>query len=76
MGIFIESAEVGEEFTRRVMEVLPEVTYRVDLDDRDRLRWTYDFGDEHEVWGKEPQTNWGRRFKAGFYRILPLENQL
>ena len=76
MGIFIESREFGEEFSRRVMESLPEVTYRVDLDDSDRLRWTYDFGDEHEVWGKEPQTNWGRRLKAGFYRILPIEDQL
>jgi putative cardiolipin synthase len=76
MGIFIESAEVGEEFTRQVMEVLPEVTYLVDLDEKGSLRWTYAYGDEYEVWHKEPQTQWGRRFKAGIYRILPLENQL
>jgi putative cardiolipin synthase len=76
MGIFIESAEIGEEFTRRVMEVIPEVAYRVDLDGKGSLSWTYAFSGEREVWNKEPQTSWGRRFKAGFYRIMPIENQL
>mgnify|MGYP001828757910 FL=1 len=76
MGIFIESAELGGRFTERIMAVLPDVTYRVTLDDQGDLLWTFDNGDEREVWHKEPQTGWGRRFKAGFYRILPIEQQL
>jgi putative cardiolipin synthase len=76
MGIFIESAELGGPFTEKALEILPEVAYRVTLDDRGNLVWTYDDGAEREVWHKEPQTSWGRRFKAGFYRILPIEGQL
>lgn len=76
MGIFIESEEVGTEFTTRVLASLPEVSYRVELDEWDELRWTYEFGDEKEVWQTEPQTSFGRRFKAGFYRMLPIEDQL
>jgi len=52
------------------------VAYRVTLDENGKLQWTYDNGVEREVWQKEPQTSWGRRFKAGFYRILPIEGQL
>ena len=76
MGIFIESAELGGAFTERIMGVLPDWAYRVTLDDQGDLLWTFDNGDEQEVWHKEPQTGWGRRFKAGFYRILPIEQQL
>ena len=75
-GIFIDSPEVGSVFTARILEALPEVTYAVELDEKGNLRWTYDYGEEHEVWHKEPQTSWGRRFKAGFYRLLPIEGQL
>ena len=75
-GIFIDSPEVGSVFTARILEALPEVTYAVKLDEKGNLRWTYDYGEEHEVWHKEPQTSWGRRFKAGFYRLLPIEGQL
>lgn len=75
-GIFIDSPEIGSVFTARILEALPEVTYALDLDDKGNLRWTYDDGEEYEVWHKEPQTSWGRRFKAGFYRLLPIEGQL
>ncbi len=76
MGIFIESEQIGGPFTERALEVLPLVAYRVTLDDRGELVWLFDDGAEQEVWHKEPQTSWGRRFKAGFYRILPIEQQL
>ena len=76
MGIFIESAELGGPFTERALALLPEVAYRVTLDDRGELLWTFDNGEEREVWHKDPQTSWGRRFKAGFYGVLPIEEQL
>jgi len=76
MGIFIESADLGGPFTEQALATLPEAAYRVTLDESGQLLWTYDNGVEREVWRKEPQTSWGRRFKAGFYRILPIEGQL
>jgi putative cardiolipin synthase len=76
MGIFIESKELGGLFTEGALEALPRVAYRVTLDEDGDLQWLFDDGVEREVWRKEPQTGWGRRFKAGFYRLLPIEGQL
>jgi putative cardiolipin synthase len=76
MGIFIESEELGRPFTEGALEALPRVAYRVTLDEDGDLQWLFDDGVEREVWRKEPQTGWGRRFKAGFYRLLPIEGQL
>ncbi len=46
------------------------------LDDDDKLRWTYDHEGVQEVVYKEPQAGWWRRFQAGFYGLLPIEDQL
>jgi len=76
MGIFIDSAEIGEPFTQRLVEELGRVTWRVELDGKGSLRWIYDVDGEYLVSSKEPGTSWWRRFQAGFYKLLPIENQL
>jgi len=76
MGIFIESDYAAAGLANLVFEELPRVTYKVDLDERGKLRWTYQFGDRYEVLKKSPQASWGRRFMAGFYGFLPIESQL
>jgi putative cardiolipin synthase len=76
MGLFVESAEIGEMFAQTILDELPRVTYRVDLDDRGKLCWIYDFDRKVEVENREPQSTWGRRFKVGIYRFLPIESQL
>jgi hypothetical protein len=46
------------------------------LNEKGKLRWRgYDNGQE-VILDKEPQTTWGQRFMAGFYRILPIRGQL
>ena len=59
-----------------MIDDLPRITWKVELDERGKLRWTYDWKDEHLVVYKEPQSTWGRRFMSGFYGILPIEDQL
>lgn len=76
MGLFIESASAAEAFAGRVFEDLPGVTYKVDLDERGALRWTYKSGDRHEVLYRSPNTGWARRFMVNLYSLLPIENQL
>ena len=49
--------------------------YKVSLNDKGDLEWIAQGKDGREVFSKEPQTSFGRRFGAGFYRILP-EGQL
>jgi putative cardiolipin synthase len=76
MGVFIESAEIGGPYTEKTLAILPQVAYRVTLDERGALLWTFDGGVEREVWRKEPQASLGRRLRAGLYRLLPIEDQL
>jgi putative cardiolipin synthase len=76
MGLFIESAEAAEEWVQVVESELDQASYRVELDEQGETRWTYDYAGQQEVYHKPPQTSWGRRFKAGFYSLLPIEDQL
>lgn len=77
MGLFIDSDEIAASMTDIVSAELPQATYKVDLDEKGKVRWSYPADREPvEVLYKAPQTSWGRRFMAGFYRLLPLENQL
>lgn len=51
-------------------------TFEVFLNEKGKLRWR-GMDDGHEITlDKEPQTSWGQRFMAGFYRILPIRGQL
>ena len=76
MGLFIETPEKADLFAQRLLDDLPRITWKVELDEKGKLRWTYDWKDEHLVVYKEPQSTWGRRFMSGFYGILPIEDQL
>ncbi len=75
MGLFITNPQVGEPFTKLIMDDLPRVAYRVTLDEQDKLRWTYEYGDITEVETKEPLSGWWRRTQSMLYRVLP-EGQL
>jgi putative cardiolipin synthase len=76
MGMFIESDYAASGLAAAVFEELDRVAYKVDLDERGKLRWTYQYGEQREVLKKSPQASWGRRFMVGFYSLLPIENQL
>jgi putative cardiolipin synthase len=76
VGLFIHSPDMARDFSELVREDLPQYTYRVELNDAGKLRWHYDYGDEHQTYSSEPQAGAWRRFKAGFYRMLPIEGQL
>jgi len=76
MGIFIESDYAGSGLATAIFNNLNRVAYKVDLDERGKLRWTYQYGEQREILKKSPQASWGRRFMARFYGLLPIENQL
>jgi len=76
MGIFIESDYAASGLAAAIFKELNRVAYKVDLDERGKLRWTYQYGEQREVLKKSPQASWGRRFMARFYGLLPIESQL
>ena len=76
MALFLDSWELGNVFAANLFMELPQVAYRVELDDNDKLRWTYAYRGETEVLSREPQAGFGRRLAASLYALLPIEDQL
>jgi putative cardiolipin synthase len=76
VGLFINSPEAASDYRDIVYRDLPRYTYRVELDERERLRWQYQHEGESRTYTSEPGAGFWRKFKAGFYGLLPLDDQL
>jgi putative cardiolipin synthase len=76
LGIIIESPEIAGAAVDHARARLPVVAYRVILTEQGDLAWVESSGDTPIIYTKEPKTSWGRRFKVGFYGILPIKGQL
>jgi putative cardiolipin synthase len=76
LGVVIESPELGAMIGERVDEGLAERTYQVILNDKGKIRWLDESGEEPVILDKEPDTTWWRRTKAQMGRILPVRGQL
>ena len=70
-GVIIHSPAMAAEFVDGLREWMPEVSYRLSLDDSNNIVWTtIENGQEVSI-GKEPQTGAWKRFSAWFLRIAP-----
>lgn len=76
VGLFIHSSDAANDYRKLVVKDLPRYTYQVELDERGRLRWVYRDQGEETYYHKEPGTSAWKRFKLGFFRLLPIEDQL
>lgn len=76
LGVIIRSPEIAAAVASLVEANRKTEAWEVFLDEKGKLRWRgWDNGQE-VILTKEPQTSWGQRFMAGFYRILPIRGQL
>ena len=76
MGVIIHDPKLAVLFAERIDAALPNETYEVFLNEKDKVRWRGKRNGEDVVFEKEPETTWGDRFKVGFVRILPIRGQL
>ncbi|UCC15114.1 MAG: phospholipase D family protein [Gammaproteobacteria bacterium] len=76
MGIILHAPELARPLAEAIMRVAPERAYRLRLDDRGKIEWVTQIDGEEVVFKKEPDSTWWQRFKVGFYRILPIKEQL
>ena len=76
MGVIINSPELGEMFGKGIEEVIEARTWRLELDEKNRIRWHGTDNGVPVVLEHEPQTGFWRRFSAGFLRWLPIKSQL
>ena len=76
LGVIIDSPSLTGAAVERFRQQLNRMAYEVVLNDKGKVRWIDNAGDEPVVLDKEPQTGFWRRFSVGFYRILPIKGQL
>jgi len=77
LGVIIRSPKIAEDIVTSAEEKAPTGAYEVFINEKGKVRWRSTDDDGQEViLDKEPQTTWGQRFAAGFYRILPIRGQL
>ena len=71
MGMLIDSPEMGEQLANRLFAALPELAYRVERDDRGRLRWRGQVDGVEVIETSEPLASRWLRFKAFILKIVP-----
>jgi putative cardiolipin synthase len=78
LGVIIDDAEMANEIATLALELLPDVAYRVELDNSGSLMWhgkDYETGESIKL-DHEPDAGIFLRFFAFISRILPVESQL
>lgn len=75
LGLVIDSPELVDMVMGNAKEVLEEMSYKVELNEKNRLTWHGTQEGKPVIETREPQTSWWRRFQSRLYRVLP-ESQL
>jgi putative cardiolipin synthase len=76
LGVIIESPSLAGSSVDQLRQNLPTTAYEVVLNDKGKVRWMDNAGDEPVILDKEPQTSFWRRFSVGFFRLVPVKGQL
>jgi putative cardiolipin synthase len=79
MGILVENAELAGSFVDTTLAGLPAKAYRLVLAEEasgSRLEWVTREQDREVRYGKEPETDFWRRFSVKLLGLLPIEHLL
>lgn len=76
VGLFIDSAVKGEQLADRIERGIQNYAYQVKLNRDGRMCWYFHGDNGVEEFRSDPQSSAWRKFKAGFYGLLPIEDQL
>jgi putative cardiolipin synthase len=75
MGLLIDSPEMGAMLTESALSSIPDMAYRLQLGDDNKITWHATIDGKQVIETKDPQTSGWRRFSAWFLKIAP-EKQL
>lgn len=75
MGVIIESVELGGSLAAIAMDRIPDMAYRLQLDERNQISWHATVDGQEVVEKSEPLSSRWRRFQAWILKIAP-EKQL
>ncbi|MFC1601458.1 phospholipase D family protein [Candidatus Sumerlaeota bacterium] len=75
MGILIDSEQLTGALVERIRQRMPQMAYRLELDDKNKVTWHAKIDGQEVVETKEPLTTGWQRFQAWLLKIAP-EKQL
>jgi len=75
IGLLIDSPELGARLTENALQDIPQVGYRLQLGEDNKITWHATIDGQEVVETREPQTSMWKRFTAWFLKIVP-ERQL
>jgi putative cardiolipin synthase len=75
MGVLVDAAALAEPLTERFKHRLPELTYKLELDERGRILWRATIDGKEVVETGEPLASGGRKLNAWVQKIAP-ESQM
>ena len=76
MGLIAHAPELARGLAEAAEKSLRKVAYLVELKPDGALQWRTSTDEGEVTVHKEPESSWWRRLSAGFYGLLPIENQL
>lgn len=76
MGVFLDAPDITGPALERLERVLPTAAYRLHLTDAGAIEWHALEDGREVVYRDEPGASFWKRFMAGFYRLLPIEDLL
>ena len=77
MGLYVDSPELAGQVVAYMDEgVLPQNSYRVQLDEDGNLVWITEKDGQEVRYTNEPESTFWQRFVAGFVQMLGIEDQL
>ena len=76
MGLIAHAPDLASDLADAAEQALRSVAYVVELRPDGSLQWRASMEEGEVIVTKEPESSWWRRFSAGFYGMLPIEDQL
>ncbi len=76
LGLFMESQRFAQEILSDLEQGLVDYTYRIALDDNERLQWRYEQPDQITIKATEPGATFWKQLVVGITALLPVEQQL
>ncbi len=76
LGAYFRSPDEAKKLSSRFDEIIEDVAWRVELDERGDLRWVTLRNGKEEVMHTEPDTTWFKRAVTSVLRLIAPEKQL
>ena len=76
LGVLIQSPLSAAKIAQNIEKALPEISFELFLNEKNKLRWRNIEKGEEVIFNKEPYTSWWQRTKDRFFQLLPFKSQL